>query len=231
MDALKEKTGLTPGLAVVLVGNRTDSATYVRMKIKACEEVRCALAFWGVVWGVVGFRGFGWVGWVWMGGGSWNLEDTHTALSLTYTYTPTPPPPCTCPLHATTQVGIASFKTEFGEDVTEADLIAKVQELNNDPAVHGESVSAWLRSPLLGFGWSGAWCRGGYPPAPGTRATTTTSVPTHHSPTYPHQHAGILVQLPLPKHIHEQKVLDTILPDKDVDGLHPLNLAQLAHTK
>jgi methylenetetrahydrofolate dehydrogenase (NADP+)/methenyltetrahydrofolate cyclohydrolase len=35
----------------------------------------------------------------------------------------------------------------------------------------------------------------------------------------------------LPKHIHEQKVLDTILPDKDVDGLHPLNLAQLAHTK
>lgn len=44
-------------------------------------------------------------------------------------------------------------------------------------------------------------------------------------------HAGILVQLPLPKHIHEQRVLDTILPDKDVDGLHPLNLAQLAHTK
>ena len=43
--------------------------------------------------------------------------------------------------------------------------------------------------------------------------------------------AGILVQLPLPKHIHEQKVLDTILPDKDVDGLHPLNLAKLAHTK
>lgn len=55
-------------------------------------------------------------------------------------------------MHAITQVGIASFKTEFGEDVTEADLIAKVQELNNDPAVHGESVRAWLRSPLLGFG-------------------------------------------------------------------------------
>ncbi len=39
------------------------------------------------------------------------------------------------------------------------------------------------------------------------------------------------MQLPLPKHIHEQKVLDAILPEKDVDGLHPLNLAQLAHTK
>jgi 5,10-methylene-tetrahydrofolate dehydrogenase/methenyl tetrahydrofolate cyclohydrolase len=34
-------------------------------------------------------------------------------------------------------VGIASFKTEFGEDVPEAELIAKVQELNNDPAIHG----------------------------------------------------------------------------------------------
>jgi hypothetical protein len=41
VEALKAKTGVTPGLAVVLVGNRTDSATYVRMKIKACEEV-CA---------------------------------------------------------------------------------------------------------------------------------------------------------------------------------------------
>lgn len=110
--ALLQSSGVTPGLAVVLVGNRTDSATYVRMKIKACEEV-----------------------------------------------------------------GIHSFKFDFPSDVTEADLIAKVAELNADPAVH-----------------------------------------------------GILVQLPLPGHIHEQKVLDTILPDKDVDGLHPLNLAQLAHT-
>jgi 5,10-methylene-tetrahydrofolate dehydrogenase/methenyl tetrahydrofolate cyclohydrolase len=112
VTALVSSTNITPGLAVVLVGNRTDSATYVRMKIKACEEV-----------------------------------------------------------------GIQSFKTEFGADVTEEELIAKVVELNNNPAVH-----------------------------------------------------GILVQLPLPGHIHEQKVLDTILPDKDVDGLHPLNLAKLAHT-
>jgi len=110
--ALASSTNITPGLAVVLVGNRTDSATYVRMKIKACEEV-----------------------------------------------------------------GIQSFKAEFGEDVTEEELIAKVVELNNNPKVH-----------------------------------------------------GILVQLPLPGHIHEQKVLDTILPEKDVDGLHPLNLAKLAHT-
>jgi len=37
--SLKSSTGVTPGLAVVLVGDRTDSATYVRMKRKACEEV------------------------------------------------------------------------------------------------------------------------------------------------------------------------------------------------
>lgn len=42
---------------------------------------------------------------------------------------------------------------------------------------------------------------------------------------------GILVQLPLPPHIHEQTVLDEIEVEKDVDGLHPLNLARLAHTK
>lgn len=34
---------------------------------------------------------------------------------------------------------------------------------------------------------------------------------------------GILVQLPLPKHIHERRILDTILPEKDVDGFHPVN--------
>ena len=42
---------------------------------------------------------------------------------------------------------------------------------------------------------------------------------------------GILVQLPLPPHIDEQTVLDAISQDKDVDGLHPLNVAQLANTK
>ena len=39
---------------------------------------------------------------------------------------------------------------------------------------------------------------------------------------------GILVQLPLPKHINEQKILDTITPDKDADGFHPLNVGKLS---
>ena len=39
---------------------------------------------------------------------------------------------------------------------------------------------------------------------------------------------GILVQLPLPKHINEQKVLDSIHPDKDADGFHPLNVGKLS---
>ncbi len=39
---------------------------------------------------------------------------------------------------------------------------------------------------------------------------------------------GILVQLPLPKHIDEQAVLTRISPDKDVDGFHPVNAGRLA---
>ena len=39
---------------------------------------------------------------------------------------------------------------------------------------------------------------------------------------------GILVQLPLPQHIHEQTILDSIHPDKDADGFHPLNVGKLS---
>lgn len=38
---------------------------------------------------------------------------------------------------------------------------------------------------------------------------------------------GILVQLPLPKHINEGKILNTINPDKDVDGFHPVNIGRM----
>jgi methylenetetrahydrofolate dehydrogenase (NADP+)/methenyltetrahydrofolate cyclohydrolase len=38
---------------------------------------------------------------------------------------------------------------------------------------------------------------------------------------------GILVQLPLPKHIDESKVLDAIAPEKDADGFHPMNVGNL----
>ena len=40
--------------------------------------------------------------------------------------------------------------------------------------------------------------------------------------------SGILVQLPLPKHIDKQKVIETILPGKDVDGFHPMNVGNLS---
>lgn len=39
---------------------------------------------------------------------------------------------------------------------------------------------------------------------------------------------GILIQLPLPKHINGNKVLENILPDKDVDGFHPYNIGKLS---
>ncbi len=40
--------------------------------------------------------------------------------------------------------------------------------------------------------------------------------------------SGILVQLPLPKHIDKQKVIETITPEKDVDGFHPMNVGNLS---
>ena len=40
--------------------------------------------------------------------------------------------------------------------------------------------------------------------------------------------SGILVQLPLPKHMNEQLILDSINPDKDADGFHPLNVGKLS---
>jgi methylenetetrahydrofolate dehydrogenase (NADP+)/methenyltetrahydrofolate cyclohydrolase len=39
---------------------------------------------------------------------------------------------------------------------------------------------------------------------------------------------GILVQLPLPKHIDQETIIESILPDKDVDGFHPYNVGRLA---
>ena len=39
---------------------------------------------------------------------------------------------------------------------------------------------------------------------------------------------GILVQLPLPNHIHEQTILDSIKPEKDADGFHPVNVGKLS---
>ena len=40
--------------------------------------------------------------------------------------------------------------------------------------------------------------------------------------------SGILVQLPLPKHINKKKVIEAIIPEKDVDGFHPMNVGNLS---
>ncbi|MBI5957505.1 MAG: bifunctional methylenetetrahydrofolate dehydrogenase/methenyltetrahydrofolate cyclohydrolase FolD [Chloroflexi bacterium] len=73
------------------------------------------------------------------------------------------------------KAGIASFPNELPADATQAQVEALVQQLNDDPKVH-----------------------------------------------------GILVQLPLPKHLNEEKVLGLISLHKDVDGFHPLNIGRLA---
>jgi methylenetetrahydrofolate dehydrogenase (NADP+)/methenyltetrahydrofolate cyclohydrolase len=97
--ALKAK-GVTPGLAVILVGDDPASAVYVRNKVKACAET-----------------------------------------------------------------GIHSVFEKYDGTLSETDLLARIEALNQDPSIH-----------------------------------------------------GVLVQMPLPKHIHPQRVIETISTAKDVDG-------------
>lgn len=99
--ALKAK-GITPGLAVILVGEDPASQVYVRNKVQACQDS-----------------------------------------------------------------GLHSVLERYDASMTEAELLARVEALNQDPSIH-----------------------------------------------------GILVQLPLPKHMNSQRVIEAISPEKDVDGFH-----------
>lgn len=72
------------------------------------------------------------------------------------------------------ELGMTSFEYTLPEDTKEEELIALLNKLNADTAVH-----------------------------------------------------GILVQLPLPRHINEGRVIETILPEKDVDAFHPQNIGAL----
>lgn len=105
----KNKNGITPGLAVIMVGNNPASAVYVRNKHKACLDV-----------------------------------------------------------------GIESYQIDFPEDITEDQLLGKIDELNADDKVN-----------------------------------------------------GILVQLPLPDSINEERVFERISPEKDVDAFHPSNVGRI----
>lgn len=105
-----KRRGVTPGLAVILVGADPASEIYVRNKHKACNEV-----------------------------------------------------------------GIYSKEIHLGEETKEEELLALIDELNLDPNID-----------------------------------------------------GILVQLPLPKQIDADKVIQRISPKKDVDGFHPMNVGALA---
>ncbi|CAJ1183476.1 Bifunctional protein FolD protein [Fructilactobacillus sanfranciscensis] len=103
------KKGVTPGIAVILVGNNDASRRYAHMKEKKANEL-----------------------------------------------------------------GINSIMKTFSEDVSEKVVIDTINKLNSNPKVN-----------------------------------------------------GILVQSPLPKHINEQKVINTISPEKDVDGFNPINIGNL----
>lgn len=75
---------------------------------------------------------------------------------------------------ASAQTGISSDVIEMPASVSQEELLKKIEELNNEKAVH-----------------------------------------------------GILVQLPLPDHIDEQLVIESISPYKDVDGFHPVNIGKM----
>lgn len=107
--ALKEETGVVPGLAVILVGEDPASKVYVARKAKACAEV-----------------------------------------------------------------GFLSREFKLPADTSETKLLSIIKELNADKLIH-----------------------------------------------------GILVQLPLPKQIHPDKIIAAIDPRKDVDGFHPYNMGEL----
>jgi methylenetetrahydrofolate dehydrogenase (NADP+)/methenyltetrahydrofolate cyclohydrolase len=107
-EELKQK-GVTPGLAVIIVGEDPASKVYVANKEKACE-----------------------------------------------------------------QIGMQSFKYALPEDTTEEELLALINKLNSDSRVN-----------------------------------------------------GILCQLPLPKHLNEELVINTIIPEKDVDAFHPQNVGKI----
>ncbi|UCD87906.1 MAG: bifunctional methylenetetrahydrofolate dehydrogenase/methenyltetrahydrofolate cyclohydrolase FolD [Desulfobacterales bacterium] len=109
IEELKEKHGVTPGLATILVGEDPGSKVYVGQKEKACNNL-----------------------------------------------------------------GIYSVRTDLPADTSEADLLDLVKKLNDDSKIH-----------------------------------------------------GILVQLPLPKHIDATRVIYAIEPDKDVDCFHPVNVGKL----
>ena len=109
VSALKAELGITPGLAVILVGDDPASAVYVRNKHKACLDT-----------------------------------------------------------------GIESYVITMPTDTKEETLLAKIDELNADKQVN-----------------------------------------------------GILVQLPLPKHICEDNIINRISPEKDVDAFHPANVGKI----
>jgi len=108
VEKLKED-GITPGLAVILVGNDPASQTYVKMKKNASAEV-----------------------------------------------------------------GIYSVVHEFPETISEKELLSTIDMINENPNIH-----------------------------------------------------GLLIQLPLPKHIDTTKILERVSPSKDVDGFHPYNMGRL----
>lgn len=112
------------------------------------------------------------------------------------------------------EVGFQSFGTELPEDATEE------QVLQVGPPLNLGTLPA-RPQPCFGYNLQARCLSTG----PRDHGCALQVVQAYNADPNVH---GILVQLPLPKHINETRILDAISIDKDVDGFHPENIGCLA---
>ena len=124
------------------------------------------------------------------------------------------------------EVGITSFGTDLPESASEEEVLQV-----GGGGCAAKAVGAASRRGDCARTWGGssgvlrARCAGVPTPISRTPCACAQAVAAYNANPDVH---GILVQLPLPKHISEQRVLDAISIEKDVDGFHPLNIGCLA---
>ena len=117
-------------------------------------------------------------------------------------------------LRSQVQEEVAAFERAFGKPPGLATVL-----VGDNPA-----SASYVRSKRKTCAELGINSEGPVLPANATQAELLDLIETLNGRADIH---GILVQLPLPSHLDAQAIIDAIHPDKDVDGLHPLNQARL----
>jgi methylenetetrahydrofolate dehydrogenase (NADP+)/methenyltetrahydrofolate cyclohydrolase len=118
----------------------------------------------------------------------------------------------------------ASIKSEVGVEVQE--LAAQGIKPGLAVILVGEDPASqiYVRSKVKTCGELGIYSEMATPPASITTEELLAMVASLNARD---EIDGILIQLPLPKHVDTRRVLDSVLPEKDVDGFHPVNAGRL----